>query len=207
MASTALNYTFTLEPPDLFDRVEARLSDRVDLMQRVGALAMSVMQDRLAARRSTSNEAATGRLSASLSARMPGGGSADSHFEVGPGTVSVGSNLEYANQVDVGGTIFPRNGKALAIPADGQVARSRKWPRDFPRDALAFVPAAHPGNTIGYLFDVDGKSGFGRGTMLYTLVHSVTQPGLHFAGWDDEMRATIENHIWPQWMEGLKHGV
>lgn len=201
---TALNYRMKIDPSSPFLFTRQKLADRTDLMQRVGALATSTMVKRLSQNRSKESEVATGRLAASLSAVAPGSGIAGAHFRVGPDAVDVGSNLKYANQADKGGTISPRNGKALAVPVDAKVARAGKWPRDFPRDALGYIPAPRAPKAFAVLVDRDGKSGFGRGKLLFALVRSISQPGLRFAGWDLAMIRTIEQQIYPQWLSGLR---
>jgi len=137
----------------------------------------------------------TGRLAASLMV-----GDADSVFELGEYQVEFGSNLPYAAQVQYGGTIMPREAKALAIPIPVELKRSRLWPKDFAEGILQFVPyAGSKPNVFGLLFDPEGTAGYGKGP-LYALAYWVTQepkPFLYFSGEDVRI---INEELWPKFL-------
>lgn len=72
-------------------------------------------------------------------------------------TAGVVSDLVYAGIQNDGGTILPKTAKNLAIPVSSNVPLG-KWPRDYPKDALEFVPAKNKGpNVSGYLLDAVSK--------------------------------------------------
>jgi hypothetical protein len=95
-------------------------------------------------------------------------------------SATYGSSLPYAAIRQLGGTILPKRGKALAIP----IAKSMKHnsPKDFPRSFFRFVPARGGGKTIGYLMRAEdkakrrGKIGK-KGELLFVLVKWVKQTG------------------------------
>lgn len=134
----------------------------------------------------------SGRLRKDVSA--PRNVRADDH------TATWGSTLAYAAIRQLGGTILPRRGKALAIP----IARSMRnnSPKDFPRDFFKFIPAkkgAKP-NVIGYLLrreEREGRRGrLGKaGELLFVLVRSVKQVGDPYVMFGREEReATLREY-------------
>jgi len=137
----------------------------------------------------------TGRLAASLMI-----GDADSVFELGEYQVEFGSNLPYAAQVQYGGTIMPREAKALAIPIPVELKRSRLWPKDFEEGILQFLPyTGSKPNVFGLLFDPEGELGYGKGP-LYALAYWVTQEPKPFLYFSDEDVRIINEELWPKFL-------
>lgn len=85
-------------------------------------------------------------------------------------SVTIGTPLPYAEIQHDGGTIFPKTGKALAIPERQSLIAKKLWPRDIDPDrkVLKFIPSI-TGVTIGVLIDKEGVLGHGKG-ILYVLV-------------------------------------
>lgn len=79
-------------------------------------------------------------------------------------TVKIGTNLEYAAIHEFGGTIYPKNGKFLAVPISAE-ARQFVEPKNYPGKLHAVMGSA----TSGVLLDDDNDAQF-------ALVTSVTIP-------------------------------
>ena len=140
----------------------------------------------------------TGLLAASLHV-----GKADNVFELGDYQIEFGSNRTYPAQVQYGGTIMPREAKALAIPIPVELKRSRLWPKDFEEGILQFLPyTGSKPNVFGLLFDPEGKAGYGKGP-LYALAYWVTQEPKPFLYFSDEDVRIIDEELWPKFL-GLK---
>lgn len=188
---------------DDFKAIADRARDMRPLMNRIGVLMLSTASGRLPRVLTQSSDTVrSGRLSASLRA---GGGVAggDTVFRVSGSSVVVGSNLPYAAQVQFGGTILPKEGKALAIPLLARLKRQALSPRDFPRKSLAFIPAKRKsGGLIGFLVDADetagktagkrGKRNLRRRSALFMLVAKVTQKARPFLFFDAQDERDIE---------------
>lgn len=86
------------------------------------------------------------------------------------------SDLIYAGIQNDGGTIVSSRGqgKNLAIPDKDANIPLGKWPRDFPKDALSFIPSKKPGIT-GVLVERLAKGGAGK--LMFILKPSVTLTG------------------------------
>ena len=70
------------------------------------------------------------------------------------GTAITQTDSEYAMIQQKGGPIKPiPPRKAIAIPATRQLKRSGKWPRDFPKGELKFIPSTKAGHCIGILVE------------------------------------------------------
>lgn len=146
------------------------------------------------------------------------------HVLDGESAVLVGSNLPYAKIQQLGGIITPKRVKALTIPMQPYLARSRMWPRDFPKGVLVFV-AAKPGarrDTIGYLFRAKKteqtiqhgkragqKRQVGKvGELMYVLVKVVAVVGDPYLLFGAEEKAfadkTLNNHYLGRLKTGKK---
>lgn len=112
----------------------------------------------------------TGVLMASVTASGAGhtGGTTDT-------TLTWGTNLEYAQIHQYGGTIVPVNAKALAVPLTSEAKRSG-GPRRM-GDLHMVWPNGKPSGTLR---DSSGKAQF-------ALVKSITIPARPFLGWNEDM--------------------
>jgi len=167
------------------------------LLQAVGVMGMLSATVRLndVLGKKSKDAVRTGRLAGSLMV-----GDADSVFELGEHQVEFGSNLPYAAQVQYGGTIMPREAKALAIPIPVELKSSRLWPKDFEEGILQFVPyTGSKPNVFGLLFDPEGKAGYGKGP-LYALAYWVTQEARPFLYFSDEDVRVINEELWPKFL-------
>ena len=92
----------------------------------------------------------------------------------GFGSVAAGalSDLVYAQIQDQGGAIYPRTAKRLAIPMTPKA--EKRWPRDWPADALSYVPRPD-GSAL--LFE---RLRNGKDVLQYVLKKSVYVPGQHY---------------------------
>jgi hypothetical protein len=101
-----------------------------------------------------------------------------------------GPALRYANIQEHGGTIRPRNARALAVPPEGSPARgSGLGPRDY-SGQLRFVPFRNSGIAVGALYDADelrsARQARGRSFSLrdvqavYLLLTEVQIEGKHY---------------------------
>ena len=203
-----LRVTVEHQNAKLLPDIQDRFGDLTDFHITVGALGMSGMRDRLVNSYSMRDDAyRTGRLSLSLLAEMPGQGGPDSHFEVTRVGGSVGSNVRYAAQQDVGGPITPVTAKLLAIPVPMALKkREVNWPRDIDpgRDKMRFVPSKSKRG--GVLIDDAGLLGFGSG-ILYVLTDRVVTKAKDFAHWAREEIDTIQRDLWPRFISGRgRHG-
>lgn len=203
----ALTQAITLDiggDRELFERVSKRLRRPRDLMLQVGVLGASSAVRRLSTVLSQEEDAVrTGRLGASLTVATRGRSGPDTIFELSDDSVAVGTNLRYAAQVQFGGRIEPATGKALAIPLNKRLKRSRLWPRDLDpgRELLDFVPISGgaSGNVIGLLVDSEGVFG-PEGDALYALASYVDQKARPFLFWDDDDMDVIENELMPAFL-------
>ena len=171
----------------------------------VGVLGMSSSHARLQTHVSAEEGISTGKLAASLAVTEQGAGGEGTIFELEDDRVQVGSNLPYAAQKHYGGTIRPKPpGKALAIPLLDRIKRSGIGPgeADPNREIYDFVPVAGgvSGDVIGVLVDSEGLFGE-EGEAHYALASEVYQEGWRFMGWDGEDERTIEEDIWPRYMQ------
>ena len=191
--------------PDLLEEIRAKHLDPKPFLQVAAARGLSIMQKQLQASY-TEGGYRTGRLMASLA---PGGEHSISQVE--QFAFSVGTNLEYAAIQDRGGVIIPKTGRALAIPATPKMRRAAKWPRDFARGDLRFVPLKR-GTLVGFLVDASGtfkkgkrtgggKLGFGT-KALFWLVTKVTIAAKNYATWDQVTIDKIIQRDWPDFLAG-----
>ena len=179
----------------MFDRGGAHLADLGPLLKQIGTLLLSQAGECLT--RVLKMEDAgvrSGRLAASLTRGDP-----HSVYEQGEAWVRVGSNLPYAAQVQYGGTIYPREGRALAIPLVDRLKRDELWPRDLDpsRELLEYVPGK--AGRAPVLIDPTGELGYGEGP-LYALVASVTQESRPYLYIDDETETVIREDLWPAFL-------
>jgi phage gpG-like protein len=195
---------------DRFERASIRLREPRELMRAVGVLGMSSSHDRLQTHVSSREGISTGMLGASLQATEQGAGGADTIFEVWANSVEVGSRVVYAAIRNFGGWIRPiPPGKALAIPLLERIKRSGVSPSeaDPSREIYEFVPVpggGAKGNVIGLLVDTEnqfGARGGEVGEAHYVLVSEVYQEGWRFMGWDDGDERTIEEDLWPKFLQ------
>ncbi len=215
--ATGLNYTVTIKrSSDRFDRARAAFRDPKRLLARVGTLATSSAVRRLSTVLKDDSEVRTGRLGASL-----GRNGAGNIFELSNDHVRVGTNLPYAAQVHYGGTIKPKNVKALAIPLNARLARQGIGPREFDPsgELLKFVPykGSKP-NIIGLLVadeDIEFESTIKRGKRagqkrimtigegpLFALASEVTQEPRPYLYFDDADIREIHTKLYPEWLAG-----
>ena len=189
---------------ELFERVSKRHRTPREFMALVGVLIMGSAVRRLQTVLSNDADAVrTGRLGASLAVDTTGRGNPDSVFELGDASVTVGTNLRYAAQVQVGGRIHPvPPNKALAIPLIDQLRRSSIWPSELDpgRELLDFVPirGGKSGNVIGLLIDTEGAFG-APGEALYAIARYVDQEPRPFLLVDDEDRRDIVD-VYLDWL-------
>ena len=210
--ATGLNMKMTITGDRaMFERAAKALRNPKPLMQRVGTLALSSSVRRLSSVLKQGDAIRTGRLGASLS---PGGEA--NVFEISDFQAIVGTNLPYAAQVQYGGTILPKNAKALAIPLDPQIARQGLGPRevDPSGDLLSFVPyTGSKPNVFALLIDRgmqgpltkrkkkrEGGTPYGPGP-LFALAYWVTQEARPYLYFDEADLKTI-NGIAEQWLAG-----
>jgi hypothetical protein len=200
----AVNTETILSKPDLMKHMADGFRDTTDLMLPIGVAAMAGMATQLVDTYSTHSEAyRTQNLLRSIQVHGPGqGGNAHTIFDLKPTEVTVGSSVKYARIQSEGGTIKPRTVKALAIPLTRQLKVANKWPRDYPKDELSFIPAKSPGKTIGYLVDEDGSLGFGEGP-LFALVRSVTIRPKHLARAGREYVLLELDGIYEDWVNHI----
>lgn len=148
---------------------------------------------RSAARRLRSREQRHGPSSGTLARSLT--------IRVDQDSFELGSNLRYAAIQQVGGDIYPRSVKALAIPVLPHLRRSGIWPRDLPRDSMRYVPV-NRGNVVGLLVraretdvvqaDQPGARGPGRrppqklGETMYLLVRRSRIAARPYLAWDQE---------------------
>lgn len=210
--ATGLNYTVTIkQSSDRFDRARAAFRDPRRLLRSIGVLGLSSAVGRLESVLKMDSQVRTGRLGASLKINRP-----DNVFELSMDEVSFGTNLPYAAQVQKGGPIVPKNGKALAIPLDPRLARHGIGPREFDPsgELLRFVPVKNSPNVIGLLVmdeeeDFGGSLKFGgdsdakgRSEALYALASFVVQdprPYLYFS--EDDLQR-IRGEVYENWLSG-----
>lgn len=195
----------------MFERTSKAMRNTRPLMRRVGTQALNSAVGRLPQVLKQEGAIRTGRLGASLS---PGG--EGNVFEIDNVQALVGTNLPYAAQVQFGGTILPRNAKALAIPLDERLARHGIGPREFDPsgELLRFVPTRSKSNIIGLLVadeevDFGGSLKFGgdsqakgRSDALYALATSVTQEPRPYLYFSEQDLQRIRDEIVPQWLGG-----
>lgn len=106
-------------------------------------------------------------------------------------SMQVGTNLEYAELHQDGGTITPKGHPYLAIPATVEAGRYRS-PRNFPRK-LAFVK--RKGHTPILIEEKAGRGKNNTGAkaiLQYWLVASVTVPSRRFAGFSERLLTKID---------------
>ena len=197
----SLQTRVTLSRPGLLKGIRDRLLHPRPLMTAVGVSGMGAMHRQLVAGLKMEDAGIrTGRLTGSLLAHGPGQGTQDSVFEVSGFHAEVGTSVPYAAQVNLGGTIRPREAKALAIPLTDKLKRSGLWPRDLDpgREKLELIPLKTGDGAV--LIDPTGELGFGT-KPLFVLKRSVTQEGKHFARWDEQARRDNE-HAFNLWWRG-----
>lgn len=204
----------------LLERASKNLRATRTFMERVGVLGLSAADRRLSTvLRQDEKAIRTGDLARSLTR-----GGEGNVFDVGAFSVEVGTGVHYAAQVQHGGTIFPKNVKALAIPVNDRLKRQQLGPRDIDptRELLRFVPfSTGKPNIIGGLID-EGETddqlakrretkkrakrkksatGYGEG-LLFVLAYWVTQQPRPFLFWSDAELREIETDLFPRWVRG-----
>ena len=197
-------------PATELGEIGRRMRSPRPFFRNVGLLGMASSARRLSRvlGKKTEDAVRTGRLAASLTVGDPG-----AVFELADFQVEFGSNLPYAAQVHYGGTIQPREAKALAIPLPVELKRARLWPSDLDpnRELLRFVPyTGSKPNVFGLLIDPgEGpgpRGGKGKGLTpygpgpLYALAYWVTQEPRPFLYFDDEDIRVINEDLWPRFL-------
>lgn len=156
-------------------------------LQEVGNLAVESAKARLNdVLRQDDDAIRSGRLTASITV-----------FEATDRHMRVGSNVPYAAQVHFGGTIYPRLAKALAIPLDPALQRSKIGPREYAGE-LEFRPAWNKPNVFGVLVDPKKR----QGGVMYALAHWVIQKARPWLYWSEGDAARIREHILPRFIRG-----
>ena len=197
---------------DLFKRLSNTLRNPRELLESVGALGFNSAARRLE-HVLKDDGLRSGLLAGSLNVDAPGGGTEHTIFELSDHSVTVGSNLPYAAQVNFGGTILPKNAKALAIPLADKLKRSGEGPRDIDptREILRFQPyTGSKPNIFGLLIDDGaelvgrqrkrrGRTVYGPGP-LFALAYWVTQEPRPYLFWSDEDARRIEDELIPAWL-------
>ncbi|MCO6436544.1 MAG: hypothetical protein J5J06_05605 [Phycisphaerae bacterium] len=186
----------------MFPRTADRLRKPRKFLAAVGVQLMSSAVRRLPGVLSTSDDAVrTGRLAASLRVNASGGGSANTIFRLTDRSVTVGSNLPYAAQVHYGGTIYPNQADALAIPLVPQLKRQDISPSQHPEKERIFFRRHEGGkpNVFGLLF-LAPKSKRGKPRLLYALAYLVQQRARPFLYADDNDKRTIAEEIFPKFL-------
>jgi len=202
-------------------RTKTALRNPRPLMKRIGVLFQSSANLRLTrVLRQDEGTIRTGRLMAAIPAGDPNTGTPGKFtehtiFDLSDVSVRIGVDLPYAAQVHFGGTIVPKDAKALAIPVVEALKRSKIGPLELDpdRSLLTFVPVkGGKPNIIGVLVDEPqalvgrqrkrrGKTPYGPG-ILYVLATSVTQPPRPFLYIDDGDAGVIRDELIPAWMNG-----
>lgn len=189
----------------LFERTSERLRNTRPLLKIIGEFGVSQAQERLTKVLKPDSAVRTGNLPASLTV-----------FEVTNSKVVYGSNLVYAAQVHFGGTILPRDAKALAIPLLPALQRQQLSPRDLDpnREFLKFIPyTGSKPNVFGLLInpkeDLTGRQRKARGRLpgyppgpLFALAYWVTQKPRPYLFLDEDDQRTLREEIWPDWLSG-----
>ena len=199
-----MSYTIhtELQNPEMLEGLSKRLREPRELMLNVGVYGMGRAVDRLDTVLSQDADAfRSGRLGASLTVGSGGGGgTGETVFELSDMRVEFGSNLPYAAQVQHGGTIYPRDAKALAIPLHDKLKRFGLGPRELDPtgDLLRFQPYAG-GNVFALLMLDEPALGLPEGP-AYALAWSVTQEARPYNYLDDEDARVIEDELIQQWL-------
>lgn len=169
--------------------VRLRAGDLTDPMKRIAAYGVSSTLGRFrdqagpdgtpwpASRRGGKTLRDSGRLAASIAGRS------DARSAVW------GTNLAYAAVHQFGGTIRPRDARALAIPIHPS-AQGRS-PREWPDGELTLI--ARPGRPplLVRVIGGEGSRARRRWVLMYVLVRSVTLPARPFLGLSDGDVAVI----------------
>ena len=206
---------------ELLKRAAAKHRNPRPFMRQVGVLGMSSAVRRLQTVLKQSDDAVrSGRLAASLNVGPMGqGGNANSIFDLSNSMVTVGTNLVYAAQVHFGGTIQPKNAKALAIPLIPSLQRNQIGPLELDptRELLQFIPiTGNKPNVFGLLINPEvertGKQKHKRGALpkiqgipsippgpVYVLAWWVTQSPSPYLYWSDEDKREI-GLLWKRWL-------
>lgn len=178
------------------------------LLRRIGVLQMSSAARRLSASlKQTKGGIRSGRLMASIQAGAQDSAGPDTVWRISDSMAEVGSNVPYAAMRQYGGTIRPKPPlKNIAIPLTAAAKRAGTWPRDYPEDALDFIPL-HRGRLSGLLVARDtigaGKRKQARtGDAVFALMTEVTQTGTPYLFVDDEDRRVVAEELFPQWLRG-----
>ncbi len=99
-----------------------------------------------------------------------------------------GTNVEYGPLQQYGGTITPKNAKALAIPLTPEAARVA-GPRSFPKPLRLVWPK---GRSSGWLIEDKGKGKNQKAVMQFLLVSKVTVPARPFLGINEDITKDIQ---------------
>lgn len=190
------------------ERTSIALREVRDFLVSVGVLILSSAVRRLQTVLKQDDKAVrTGRLAQSLQAGRDGVAGEDTVFDISGSTLTVGSNVPYAAQVQRGGRINPKTARALAIPLQAQIQRQGFSPREIDPDRtlLSFRPArgGASGQVFGILVDEEGIFGRGEGLPLYALAEFVDQPPRPFLLIDEHDRRVVMDEIAPDWLEGV----
>lgn len=154
----------------------SRIGDLRPQMQRLGMFMRRAAGDRLKARQS---EDSNGKLRASLAVH------ADRT------SVKVGSNLRYAAIQQLGGTVYPRTVKRLAIPVQPHLRRRGIWPRDLKDDRNPLFPY-ESGDKV-FLARRRGKNGAIE--LMYRLVAKATIKARPYILFDGSARQFLRDEL------------
>lgn len=182
---------------DALERAKAAYRKPRTLLRRIGVLQMSSAVRRLSASlKQTKGSVRSGRLMASIRAGAKDAPGADTVWRVSDDAAEIGTNVPYAAMRQYGGTIRPKPPlRNIAIPLSTEAKRAGKWPRDYPPDALDFIPL-HRGRLSGILVDRD------KGRAVFALMTEVTQTGTPYLYVDDEDRRIVAEELFPGWLRG-----
>lgn len=194
---------------DLLEKARrAHLSMR-PLMKQIGVLGMSSAVSRLQNLKQEKGGVRSGGLMASLQAGQREKDGGNTIFKATETYAEFGTNVRHARIRHFGGTIKPKNGKALAMPLTKKLQRDQMWPRDYDpgRTKLKFVPI-NRGNVLGLLVEwgeekkktlKSGVTKFRRKIdPLYLLLRSATQEATPYMYWSDEDVRRVREELWPK---------
>ncbi|KPL10735.1 hypothetical protein AMJ85_05295 [candidate division BRC1 bacterium SM23_51] len=198
-----LRIEWKLEGGDVFAEAGERAMNCAPFLTACGMLLLASASRRLDTVLKHGDVVRSGTLEKSLQATGPGTGTPHTIFNVSEWEVYFGSSVPYAAQVNYGGTIYPDERDALAIPLTTELKRYGIGPLELDptREVLKFVPTQKgKPNVIGVLVDEEGLLGKGTGP-LYALAYLVRQEPRPFLYIDEEDVAEIQE-LWAVHLEG-----